>query len=157
MHATDIRRVTRADLPVLHMALQRLSQALGDTHVAGLDELETAGFGLAPAYRALLALRSGDPVGALVWSPLFSTTRGGAGLYVSDLWVADGVRGSGLGRRLLARALTETGNARFIKLAVYDDNPDAQGFYRRLGFAEQPKETNMILHGQALDTLKGPT
>ena len=92
-------------------------------------------------------------VGALLASPLFSTTRGGAGLFVSDLWVDAGLRGTGLGQRLLACALREWEPA-FVKLSVYDGNESAQGFYASAGFAAQD-DTNMILHGAALDRLKG--
>lgn len=153
-----IRPVAKADVPLLHEALEQLSLALGDRHVADAAALEAAGFGPHPAYRALLALSQGKPVGALVWSQLFSTTRGGAGLYVSDLWVAPAARGNGLGKRLLARALVEAGKlgaAHFLKLAVYDDNPLAHRFYRDIGFSAQTGETSMILHGPALDILKG--
>ncbi|MGB5557992.1 MAG: GNAT family N-acetyltransferase [Paracoccaceae bacterium] len=160
MHDAAIRSVTKADLPLLHDALQRLSVALGDRHVADISALEAAGFGPHPSYRALIAVSDEQPVGALVCSPLFSTTRGGSGLYVSDLWVAPSMRGRGLGRRLLSRAVADaetTWGPQFIKLVVYDDNPDAQAFYRRLGFAAQPAEFNMIVHGSALDRLKGMT
>ncbi len=160
MQDIDIRPVSRADLPLLHDALQQLSATLGDRHAAGLAALEQAGFGPHPAYRALLAVQANRPVGALLCSALFSTTRGGGGLYVSDLWVAPDCRGRGLGRALLARAVAQaqaTSGAHFVKLAVYDDNPQARRAYQRLGFAAQPTETSMILHGPALDSLKGTT
>jgi len=153
-----ISPVIRADLDLLHNAMQELSAALGDRHVADIAALEAGGFGPEPAFRAQLARRSGVVVGALVYSPLFSTTRGGAGLYVSDLWVAQSARGCGLGRRLLARALSDAearGGACFVKLSVYDDNPLAQRFYHQIGFDAQPLEFNMILQGAALNALKG--
>ena len=160
MHDIDIRPVDRADLPLLHDSLQQLSTALGDRHAADVAVLEDAGFGPHPVFSALLALMDGRPVGASVFSALFSTTRGGGGLYVSDLWVAPSVRGRGLGRKLLAHAVAQaqaTWGANFVKLAVYEDNPQARRFYQRLGFAAQGTETSMILHGPALDSLKGMT
>ena len=160
MQDIRIKPVTRDHLPLLHDALTQLSAALGDRHAADLETLEAAGFGPRPVYRALIATKGDQPVGALVCSPLFSTTRGGAGLHVSDLWVAQSARGCGLGRRLLAHALADaqsTTPARFIRLAVYDDNPAARQFYHRLGFAAQPAESNMVLHGAAFERLKGMT
>lgn len=148
-----ISQVTCDDVGLLHHALTCLSDDLGDTHMASLSALEAAGFGATPAWQAMLALRSGQPVGALLASPLFSTTRGGLGLFVSDLWVDTAMRGHGLGQRLLAHALREWSPV-FIKLSVYQDNPRAQGFYSAAGFASQD-DTNMILHGAALDRLKG--
>lgn len=145
--------VAREDVALLHAALTRLSDDLGDKHMASLPALTEAGFGSDPSWRAVLATREKAPVGALLASPLFSTTRGGVGLYVSDLWVDKSERGQGLGRRLLAAALHEWQPV-FVKLSVYDDNANARAFYARSGFAAQ-NETNMILHGAALDRLKG--
>lgn len=144
-----ISPVTRADVPMLHHALSQLSSDLGDAHLASLDSLTQA----SDTWRALLAVEGTIPVGALLATPLFSTTRGGLGLYVSDLWVDGRLRGQGLGARLLAQALNEWSPV-FVKLATYQDNASAQAFYSRLGFAAQ-RETNMILHGAALDRLKG--
>lgn len=148
-----ISPVTCDDVALLHQALTRLSDDLGDTHIASLSALEAAGFGASPSWQAMLALRAGVPVGALLASPLFSTTRGGLGLFVSDLWVDGGLRGQGLGQRLLAQALREWSPV-FVKLAVYKGNAGAEAFYTRAGFATQD-DTNMILHGAALDRLKG--
>ncbi|QCO55699.1 GNAT family N-acetyltransferase [Pseudorhodobacter turbinis] len=140
--------VTTADIPLLHEALTRLSQDLGDQHLASLSALTAA----APTWRALLAVDH-SPIGALLATPLFSTTRGGMGLYISDLWVSEEARGQGVGQRLLAAALQEWDPA-FVKLSVYDANLRGQQFYERVGFSAQD-ETNMILNGVALDRLKG--
>jgi len=141
----------------LHHALTRLSAEMGDVHAAGLDSLLEHGFSRMPAFFALLAIREKETVGALVASPVFSTTRGGVGLFVSDLWVAKAVRGAGLGPRLLATALTHAPGTRtvsFLKLAVYHDNPDARRFYQRLGFEPRQDETVFDLKGPALDNLR---
>ena len=103
-----------------------------------------------------VAEADGAVVGAVVFSPFFSTVRGGAGAYVSDLWVSEATRGSGLGRRLLAAARDAAGaewGARFLKLAVYLDNPRARAFYIRLGFAPHDGEVYLTLGGPALAAL----
>lgn len=140
---------TAADISALHHALTLLSQDLGDTHLASLPALTDA----APLLRAVLAMDGAAPQGALLAVPLFSTTRGGLGLFVSDLWVAGDARGQGLGQRLIACAL-HTWNPVFVKLSTHRGNARAQAFYARAGFAHQD-DINMILHGAALDTLKG--
>lgn len=178
-----IRLATEADVAALNAALRALSADLGDTHRATDGALASAGFGALPAFRAVLALRAdtaaadrvgGAPVpgaavpgaavagtavvGAAVFSPLYSTTRGFAGAYVSDLWVAGEARGSGLGPRLLARVRDEARGlwgAGFIRLAVYGDNAGALAFYERLGFAARTGEIGMILEGAALDAMGG--
>jgi len=149
-----INVVTRSQVPLLHGALMRLSADLGDDHTATTAQLEDEGFGPCPAYRALLALHGDAPLGVLVCSPIFSTTRGGRGLYVTDLWVSPSARGRSLGTRLLTTA-AQLWHAQFLKLAVYTDNPAAQRFYDRIGFTAQTGETAMILHGAALLRLKG--
>jgi len=152
-----IARAKREDTARLHAALSRLSADLGDDHAAGADDLLRHGFSEPPAYFALLATRKGETLGALLASPVFSTTRGGAGLYVSDLWVAEEARGAGLGRRLLSAALDlapDSWTVTFLKLAVYHDNPDAHRFYERLGFLPRRDETVLDLLGPALANLR---
>ena len=60
-------------------------------------------FGPAPVLYALLAVTTdGDIIGVAAYSPFFSTVNGAVGVYVSDLWVAEEIRGKQLGRLLLA-------------------------------------------------------
>lgn len=146
-----IRLAEAADAGRLNAALRALSADLGDTHRATDADIAAAGFGSEPAFRAILALRAEQVVGVAVFSPLYSTTRGCAGAYVSDLWVARAARGDGLGPRLLA-AVRDAG-AGFIRLAVYGDNPRAVAFYERMGFAARRGEVGMILDGAALKAI----
>ena len=152
-----IRTATAADAPALNAALSRLSADLGDAHHADTADLAAAGWGENPAFRAQLAQAGVQTVGVALYSPLFSTVRGGAGVYVSDLWVAPGRRSGGLGRQLLAAALADGHDrwaARFIKLAVYDDNAMARAFYDRLGFAAARGETTLTIDHNGLAALK---
>ncbi len=131
---------------------------MGDTHRATEADLLRAGFGPQPAFHAALAEQAGEVVGAALYAPLFSSTTGGAGAYVSDLWVAEGLRGQGLGERLLAfvrdQAATDWG-AIFLKLAVYDDNPRAEAFYARLGFTLHDGVRYLMLKGAPLEAMGG--
>lgn len=158
MNNVTIRPVTEADLPLLDTALRVLSADLGDTHRAGLDSLRKAGFGPCPAFHAMLALAGDMVLGAVMFSPVFSTVRGMPGLYVSDLWVSDTTRGSGLGRRLLAAAgdrAARAWGAGYLRLDVYDDSPGARGFYQRLGLEQMQGQRTLALSGAGFDTLKG--
>lgn len=156
MQSLRIETVTPQTLPLLDMALQALSRDLGDTHRMAMPVLEEALFGATPACRALVALKNdnhGEPLGAA----LISTTTGGAGVFVSDLWVADSVRNRSVGVRLLAEVLRlaeALWQARFIRLANYDHNPRALSFYRKLGFDSHVNETMLTLRGAGLDKLK---
>ncbi len=68
----------------------------------------------------------------------YSTWVGRAGIHVEDLFVRDGARGLGLGRRLLAavaQIAVERG-CRRLDLAVLNWNP-ARELYEHLGFTPQ--------------------
>jgi GNAT superfamily N-acetyltransferase len=153
----SINPATEADAARLNEALGRLSAEIGDRHLAKAEDILRHGFGPSPAFRALLAERANAVVGTAVFSPVFSTTRAAAGLYVSDLWVAQEARGLGLGRRLLASAhalAAQEWGAAYLKLAVYDDNPTARAFYTRLGFIAEQREAYLTLQGADLGALK---
>ncbi|MEW5422887.1 N-acetyltransferase family protein [Amorphus sp. 3PC139-8] len=137
MTEIQVRLAEAPDADRLDAALRQLSVTIGDAHAATSASLRAAGFGNNPVFRAQIAEADGEIVGAALYSPVFSTIRGGPGIYLSDLWVAETVRGSGLGARLLRAVAHDAGavwQARFLKLAVYDDNPRARSFYDRLGF-----------------------
>lgn len=159
MPQPSIRPVEKPDLPLLDAALRALSRDLGDDHPADLTLLERALFGPCPACCALIAGETPETVsGAVVFSPVLSTTLAATGVYVSDLWVAPTTRGSGLGRDLLAQAARQAGakwGAEFLKLAVYDTSDAARRFYDRLGFAARGGETTLLLNQSGLDALKG--
>jgi ribosomal protein S18 acetylase RimI-like enzyme len=146
-------------ITALDSALRQLARDLGDPYRADQPTLATAICGAASPYVAMLATRDDRPVAATLATPVFSTRLGGAGLFVSDLWVAEPSRGQGLARRLLAATLREgerRNTGRFLKLTVDHDNPAARAVYGRLGFSASAKETNLFLTGAALETLKEP-
>lgn len=155
----SIRLASRTDAGRLNDALAQLSHDLGDPHGTRPEDLVRHGFGTSPILRGLLAeTDAGAVVGALVYSPVFSTVSGGAGLYVSDLWVSGAARGAGLGPRLLAAAIRTAPaewNLKFLKLSVYDDNPRARAFYDRLGFTPMAGETVMRLDHLHFNGLTG--
>jgi ribosomal protein S18 acetylase RimI-like enzyme len=157
MKEIAIRKAGAADAGRLNKALRYLSHDIGDTHGATADMLARAGFGDHPVFRAQLAEMEGEVVGAALYSPVFSTVRASAGVYVSDLWVSPAARGQGLGRRLLKAVAADAGevwDAGYLKLAVYDDNADAQAFYDRLGFTAAGGETILTLDETGLAALK---
>lgn len=74
---------------------------------------------------------------------------------LDDLWIEPGLRGRGLGARLLRAALadmSETG-ARSVVLEADPSDASAMAFYRRLGFT--PKGTALLV--AALPPTSAPT
>lgn len=156
MRVPAIRRAGPLDAAALNAALRQLSQDMGDTHRASDADIAAAGFGPTPAFHALLAEADGIIVAVAVYSPLFSTTRGQAGAYVSDLWVAEAARGKGLGQQMLAAVRDEARAAwggAFLRLFVYQDNPRGAAFYNRLGFISATGDIHMTLADAALDAV----
>lgn len=153
MCASDaVRLAGPGDLGTLMRALESLARDLGDPFRMKAATLEAALFGPAPRAFALLA----GAQGAVLAQPNLSTSLGGTVTFVSDLWVSEAARGTGLGRRLLARAAQE-GAARWqavaLRVTVYEDNTGARAFYDRLGFAVREQDRNALLQGAALARL----
>lgn len=145
-------------MPDLARALEALSTHMGDTHRATEEALARACLGAFPACHGFLARSGTDVAGAALVSPVFSTTRGAPGAYVSDLWVADEFRGRGLGRRLLCVAgefAARNWRARFLKLTVYAENAGARAFYERLGFEVAERDRACLLGDAGFDDLMG--
>ncbi|WP_170386913.1 GNAT family N-acetyltransferase [Ruegeria atlantica] len=157
MMQIDIAPVAPDKITDLDFALKALSSEMGDRHVANVDTLKAAFAGDHPAFNALLAHSDTEVVGAIVWTPVFSTTRGGGGIFVSDLWVSSSARGQGIGNKLLSRAVSDadkSSGARFLKLAVHRTNPSAFSYYTHIGFKEESDMTTMILEGASLQSFK---
>lgn len=152
-----IRPAQDRDIDALDRALAELSDELGDPHRAGSTELRRGLLGAPPSAWAQVAEGPDGLSGVVLYSPIFSTVRGGAGVYVSDIWVARGSRGQGLGGALLRAAARNAGTlwgAGFMRLSVHDDNADARAFYRDLGFGPVAGETVMVVTGQEFELLR---
>lgn len=158
MTKVHFRIAERHDAGRLNTALATLSADLGDVHRATEAGLVAAGWGAHPAFRAQLAETGGAVVGAALYSAVYSTSRGGAVVYVSDLWIAPAQRGTGLGRQMLREVLRDAAQAwdvRWMKLAVYDTSPAARRFYDRLGFHPARGITEMHLDEAGCAALGG--
>jgi len=149
--------VTPENLTLLETALAQLAADLGDPYRAGNDTLHAALFASPPVCHGVLALGADQALlGAALFSPVMSTSAGGAGVFVSDLWVARSARGQSVGRELLhqvagrAHALWD---ARFMRLVSYGTNPAAGAFYARLGFSEKPDDMVLQIGGTAFEKL----
>lgn len=127
----------------------------GDKAVSGAEDFRRHGFGEVPHYRALIAEQSGAPVGLSLWLYDFSSWRGNLGAYLQDLFVEPALRGSGLGKTLLAatceRAIAD--GACHLRLSVNSENQAARDFYSHLGFAWRDDECIYQIADEALAEL----
>lgn len=151
-----LRKACAADVASLRAMLQRLSDHDGgDYPVGSVAALLGGGFGPRPLFHAVIA-EDPSPLGMVIYYPDFSTHRGQPGVYIQDLWVAPEMRGSGLGRRLLAEAMAQQDwGATYMVLGASPENDLAMGFYAKVGFVRRGYEY-LILAGEGLNALRIP-
>jgi ribosomal protein S18 acetylase RimI-like enzyme len=146
-----IENAAREDAAAIHDLLRKLGVALNRPHdvKSTPDDIARYGFGPNPTFETILARRGGKAVGLVLYFYEFSTWRGCPGVYIQDLYVDDALRGSGLGRRLLASVAARASEreARYMRLSLDVGNDEGLGFYERLGF-DAPSEQMMVLDGE---------
>jgi GNAT superfamily N-acetyltransferase len=111
-------------------------------------------FGDSPALFGHVAEAGGEVVGMALWFLNFSTWRGTHGLYLEDLYVRPGHRGTGLGRELLrtlADLCVQRGYSR-LEWSVLDWNTPSIDFYRAAGAVPMDGWTVFRLTDDALAT-----
>ena len=153
----SIRPATADDVPLIRQLIAELAEyeRLADAAVATDDDLRAQLFGAHPAADVLIGEVDGEPAGFALFFHNFSTFLGKRGLYLEDLFVRPGFRGSGLGRHLmasLARIAVQRDCGRF-EWSVLDWNASAIGFYRTLGAVGMDEWTVQRLEGDALRAL----
>jgi GNAT superfamily N-acetyltransferase len=97
---------------------------------------------------------AGQPVGMTLWYLNYSSWSGVHGIFLEDLYVRPGVRGSGAGRALLAalaRLCVQRGYAR-LDWVVLHWNP-AREFYHAVGARAMDEWIPYRLAGEALHRL----
>ena len=132
-----IRAATAADAATIVRLVRALAAYENLSDRVRLTEADVLrdGFGARPRFECLLAEVDGKAVGFALFFHNYSTFEGRPGIYVEDIFVAEGARGLGVGRRLMARlaAIALERDCRRLDLSVLQWNP-ARDFYERLGF-----------------------
>lgn len=152
-----IRRARPDDVPAivdLVYGLAEYERAPQECRLTA-DQLHTALFGTTPAVFCHVAESGGEVVGCALWFLNFSTWRGVHGIYLEDLFVRPGQRGSGLGKALLTALAQECvrNNYERLEWSVLDWNTPAIDFYKSLGALPQDEWTTYRLTDQALTDL----
>jgi GNAT superfamily N-acetyltransferase len=154
-----IRPARPQDVPRIYQLIRELAEyerSLDQVTVTEQD-LALALFADRPAIFAHVAEQSGAVAGFALWFLNYSTWLGKHGIYLEDLYVTPGQRGTGLGRALLAelaRICVRNGYGR-LEWWVLDWNSAARGFYESLGAAAMDEWTVHRLTGPALQALAG--
>jgi GNAT superfamily N-acetyltransferase len=152
-----IEPATPADVPLILALVKELAEyeRSADKVVADEESLRESMFGARSVAEGRIAYVGDEPAGMALFFHNFSTWTGLRGLYLEDLYVRPGMRGRGVGRRLLAHLAglaRERDCARF-EWAVLNWNEPAIGFYRRLGAVPMDEWQIYRLTGDALGRL----
>ena len=158
MSVTSIRLARPGEAGVIAWMLRQLAEETGDAaaFASTEDTIRHHGFGPQASFEVMIADTVDRAQGMALFFRHFSTTRGQAGVYVQDLWLAPGARGAGLGPRLLAavgRHARAGWGADYVALTVHGGNQGAARFYDRLGFVAYPDAKLRILPDAAFGEL----
>jgi GNAT superfamily N-acetyltransferase len=153
-----IRPIAPADVPAVVRLVHDLAayeKAADECHLTD-EALRAALFGEHPALFGHVAVDAEGAVGGFaLWFLNFSTWDGVHGLYLEDLYVRPELRGSGIGRALLAtlaRICVDRGYSR-LSWWVLDWNTPSIGFYKSLGAVPMDEWTVFRLTGGPLADL----
>ena len=155
----SIRPATCADKPLIAELIRALADYEKLAHEVRFDEA-TLGeklFGPRPYAEVVIGEIDGQAQGFALFFHNFSTFEGRPGIYLEDLFVRPGARGSGLGKALLAylaKLCVERDCAR-LEWSVLDWNAPSIGFYRSLGAKPMDEWTVMRVDGDVLAELAG--
>lgn len=131
-----IRGLEERDIPrVIELAKQLAAHV--DDPEPGLtpETLEGLAFGEARWLDALVAENNGDVVGFAAYTHQFELHTNSRTLFISDLAVASGSRGMGVGSRLLdaLRKIAKVEGCTALTLDVWTRNDAARAFYAQHG------------------------
>ena len=158
-HDTRVRPAVPDDVPALVRMVRDLAEYEKALHEVDATEEHVRAALFPPegagATFAHVAEVDGEVVGMAVWFLSYSTWTGTHGVWLEDLYVDPGHRGSGLGRtllRTLAQVCVERGYHR-LEWWVLDWNAPSIGFYESIGAVAQDEWTRFRLDGDALGAL----
>ena len=155
----SVRPIRPDDVPAVVGLVRELAEYEKAAHEVRLTEeqLHDRLFGEAPALFGHVAEVDRQVVGMALWFLNFSTWRGTHGIYLEDLYVQPGHRGTGLGKELLrtlAAVCVERGYSR-LEWSVLDWNTPSIEFYERAGAVAMDEWTVFRLTDDALTAFAG--
>ncbi len=152
-----IRPAVPADLTLIFRFICDLAdyEQLRHEVRADPDRLARHLFGEKPMAEVLIGEIDGEARGFALFFHNFSTFEAKPGLYLEDLYVEPGARGSGLGTALLARlaGLAIERDCPRLEWWVLDWNEPALRFYRALGARPMDEWTVQRIDGDGLRRL----
>ena len=136
----SLRKARAEDCDAMLAMIEALAeyQGVGDRVQVSAEELRRAGFGPAPQFEAIIAEERGRPVGLALFQTHYAIWEGASSLQITDLYVDEAVRGTGVGFRLVqevARSAHDRGHTG-LQLNMVHANPSRTSL-DRIGFVHQ--------------------
>ena len=165
----QLRAARPADVPAIAALVAELAEFEQLSHLLQLtpETLAPHLFGERPVVEAVVAElgagagpeQAGRVVAYALFFTNFSTFLAKPGLYLEDLYVQPALRGTGIGKALLAHlgALAVARDYGRFEWSVLDWNEHAIRFYRKMGADVMPDWRICRVAGPALQALGAPT
>jgi GNAT superfamily N-acetyltransferase len=135
-----IRPALASDCEAIARMIRALAvyQQVGDRVKVTPDMLARDGFGPEPKFEALIAEHASKPVGLAMFQSHYASWEGTSALQITDLFVDETVRGTGVGFRLVAEVgrLALERHCTGLQLNMVHANPSRASF-DRMGFVHQ--------------------
>lgn len=138
--SVSIRPAQPEDSEAMMLMIRALAefQGVSDRLHTSAEALRRDGFGPHPKFEALVAERRGEYVGLAIFQSVYASWEASTVLQITDLFVAEVARGTGVGFRLaleVARIARERGCAG-LQLNMVHANPSRNSL-DRIGFVHQ--------------------
>ena len=138
--SVTVREAKPEDAEAMLRMVQALSeyQGIRQRVSAKAEDFRRDGFGPQRKFEALIAERHGQPVGLALFQTFYSSWEGGSALQITDLFVDEAVRGTGVGFRLVREVgrVAKDRGCTSLQLNVVHANPSRASF-DRIGFVHQ--------------------
>jgi GNAT superfamily N-acetyltransferase len=129
-------------------------QGVGDRVKVKADTLRRDGFGDDPQFEALIAEHEGKPVGLTIFETHYSSWEGANSLQITDLFVDETVRGTGVGFRLVTEVgrIARERDCVALRMNMVHANPSRTSL-DRMGFVHQDDLLHYRLDAKGLKKL----
>ncbi|MCE9521960.1 MAG: GNAT family N-acetyltransferase [Alphaproteobacteria bacterium] len=135
-----IRPAKAEDCDVIARMIRALAtyQGVAERVTAKVENLRRDGFGPDRKFEALIAETNGHPVGLAIFQSHYSSWEGATSLQITDLFVDETVRGTGVGFRLVVEvgSIARERGCAGLQLNMVHANP-SRTTLDRMGFMHQ--------------------
>lgn len=154
--SVTIRQARTEDCDTIMRMIRALAefQGIAGRVTSKVENLRRDGFGPNPRFEALIAESNDTPVGLAIFQTNYSVWEGAPSLQITDLYVDEPVRGTGVGFRLVVEAgrIARDRGYAGLQLNMVHANPSRLSL-DRMGFVHQDDLLHYTLDATGLKKL----